>query len=171
MTRILFLFLFFYSNVYSVECLPKKGKQSRTYDRILKYIEKDDFFAAKQKLKKYDQDHISFYALKSHIMWKNNKLFDAQKLSEKVIDDCPVSFPICYYILAEISYQYQDYVNCSKYLKMNPNCLEKNINPLYHYIIHNFYRTDFKKENNYIKNFNHPYLNSLKKVIKDILRK
>ena len=67
--------------------------------------------------KKYDQDHISFYALKSHIMWKNNKLFDAQKLSEKVIDECPVSFPICYYILAEISYQYKDYVNCSKYLK------------------------------------------------------
>ena len=98
MTRVLFLFLFFYSNVYCVECLPEKGKQSRTYNRILKYIEKDDFFAAKQKLKKYDQDHISFYALKSHIMWKNNKLFDAQKLSEKVIDECPVSFPICYYI-------------------------------------------------------------------------
>ena len=117
MTRVLFLFLFFYSNVYCVECLPEKGKQSRTYNRILKYIEKDDFFAAKQKLKKYDQDHISFYALKSHIMWKNNKLFDAQKLSEKVIDECPVSFPICYYILAEISYQYKDYVNCSKYLK------------------------------------------------------
>ena len=98
MIRVLFLFFFFYSNVYCVECLPKKGKQSRTYNKILKYIEKDDFFAAKQKLKKYNQDHISFYALKSHIMWKNNKLFDAQKLSEKVINECPESFPICYYI-------------------------------------------------------------------------
>tara|TARA_B100000242_G_scaffold84105_1_gene56128 strand:+ start:884 stop:2788 length:1905 start_codon:yes stop_codon:yes gene_type:complete len=117
MIRVLLMFFFFYSNVYCSECLPREGKQSRKYFKILKYIEKDDFFSAKQKLKKYDQDHISFYALKSHIMWKNNKPFDAQKLSEKVIDECPVSYPICYYILAEISYGYQDYVNCSKYLK------------------------------------------------------
>ena len=110
------MFFFICSNVYCAECLPEKGKQSRTYNKILKFIHKDDFFAAKQKLKKYNQDHISFYALKSHIMWKNNKLFDAQKLSEKVIDECPVSFPICYYILAEISFNTKT-MNCSKYLK------------------------------------------------------
>lgn len=81
--------------------------------------------------------------------------------------------PLIHFIVAGV-YENKNpnmYFDCSKYLKMNPNCLEKNINPLYHYIIHNFYRKDFKKENNYIKNFNHPYLNSLKKVIKDILRK
>ena len=117
MIRGLFLLFIFYSNVFCVECIPEKGKQSRNYYKILKYIEEGDFFSAKQKLKKYNQDHISFFALKSHIMWKNNKPFDAQKLSEKVIDECPVSFPICYYILAEISYGYQDYVNCHKYLE------------------------------------------------------
>ena len=117
MIRVLFLFFYFYSNVYCTECLPEKGRELRTYNKILKHIEKDDLISAKQKLKKYNQDHISFYALKSHILWKNNKLFDAQKLSEKVIDECPVSFPICYYILAEISYGYKDYVKCSKYLK------------------------------------------------------
>ena len=51
MIRPFFLFFFICSNVYCAECLPEKGKQSRTYNKILKYIHKDDFFAAKQKLK------------------------------------------------------------------------------------------------------------------------
>ena len=43
MIRVLFLFFFFYSNAYCVECLPEKGKLSRNYNRILKNIENDDF--------------------------------------------------------------------------------------------------------------------------------
>ena len=83
-------------NVY----LKKENNQGLT--KNIKVYSKDDFFAAKQKLKNIIK---ITYLLCFEITYNvENNAFRCSKTSEKVIDECPVSFPICYYILAEISF-------------------------------------------------------------------
>jgi len=81
--------------------------------------------------------------------------------------------PIIHFIVAGV-YEGKNpnkFFDCSFYLFKNPSCLKKNINPLFHFIMNNFYKKNLRKEQNQIENFTHPYLQNIEGIIKDILKK
>ena len=118
--RIILFFIFLSFHIVSAqECYPKKNKDKKAVKKIEKLIEKSSeraYYDAIDALQNTNEAAV-FFVLKSEILWRRGKFFNAETEALKAIDICPDNFPKAYYFLGEIAYKRKDYVNADIYLR------------------------------------------------------
>ena len=115
----LILFLFFTLFGFSQDCLSEDIKTKRLCKRSSTLIEKNQFYKAKNLLKKAkgNKDIPEVNRLFSILYWKQDKDLLAEEFALKTIETCPERNPLVYYLLGEINYDRKMYVDASIYLE------------------------------------------------------
>ena len=138
--KILILFLFLSNYVFSFdffhaisndslqECILDTYKEKRDYKKTVKFIEADKLYDASDLINSHI-DNVNFIVLKSKIFWLRGNLYNAEQEALKVIELCPNSFPLAYYILGDISFKRKKYSKTLYFLRKSVEL--KISNPFY----------------------------------------
>ena len=120
------IFLFNFP-VFAQDCIPKRGKHKRLYDKIENQIKRRAFYAASDALLNADNT-TAFSALRTELLWYRSDFYNAEREGRIVIQECPEDFPKVYFFLAEIAFNRKDYVTADQYLR---KCMDLGISEPY----------------------------------------
>ena len=89
------IFLFNFP-VFAKDCIPKRGKHKRLYNKIENQIKRRAFYAASDALLNADNT-TAFSALRTELLWYRSDFYNAEREGRIVIQECPEDFPKVYF--------------------------------------------------------------------------
>jgi len=127
--------ILFNFQVFAQDCIPKRGKNKRLYNKIENQIKRRAFYSASDALSNAD-NIIAFSALRTELFWYMSDFYNAEREGRIVIQECPEDFPKVYFFLAEIAFNRKDYVTADQYLS---KCMDLGISEPYFSDVINLY--------------------------------
>ena len=132
LTSAIIIFVF---PLFAQDCIPKRGKHKRLYNKIENQIKRRAFYAASDALRNTD-NITAFSALRTELWWFRSDFYNAEREGRIVIQECPEDFPKVYFFLAEIAFNRKDYVTADQYLR---KCMDLGISEPYFSDVINLY--------------------------------